>query len=46
MTQNPEPQPKIPRGAVVIIEGRAPVWRYGMAQQLLSAMSKITKPSG
>lgn len=23
--------PKIPRGAVVIIEGRAPIWRYGMA---------------
>lgn len=23
--------PEIPRGALVIIEGRAPVWRYGMA---------------
>lgn len=23
--------PTIPRGAVVVIEGRAPVWRYGMA---------------
>ena len=23
--------PDIPRGAVVIIEGRAPIWRYGMA---------------
>jgi CRISPR-associated protein Csx3 len=26
----PEP-PAIPRGAVVVIEGRAPIWRYGMA---------------
>jgi len=25
------PLPEIPRGAVVIIEGRAPIWRYGMA---------------
>lgn len=25
------PLPAIPRGAVVVIEGRAPVWRYGMA---------------
>jgi CRISPR-associated protein Csx3 len=25
------PLPDIPRGAVVVIEGRAPVWRYGMA---------------
>jgi len=25
------PLPDIPRGAVVIIEGRAPIWRYGMA---------------
>ena len=23
--------PTIPRGAVVVIEGRAPVWRYGLA---------------
>ena len=23
--------PEIPRGSVVVIEGRAPVWRYGMA---------------
>ena len=23
--------PKIPRGSVVVIEGRAPIWRYGMA---------------
>jgi len=25
------PFPDIPRGALVVIEGRAPVWRYGMA---------------
>lgn len=25
------PLPNIPRGALVVIEGRAPVWRYGMA---------------
>lgn len=25
------PLPTIPRGAVVVIEGRAPIWRYGMA---------------
>jgi len=24
------PLPDIPRGAVVIVEGRAPIWRYGM----------------
>jgi CRISPR-associated protein Csx3 len=23
--------PDIPRGALVVIEGRAPIWRYGMA---------------
>jgi len=23
--------PQIPRGALVVIEGRAPIWRYGMA---------------
>lgn len=23
--------PSIPRGALVVIEGRAPIWRYGMA---------------
>ncbi len=27
--------PKIPRGALVVIEGRAPIWRYGMAFHLL-----------
>lgn len=25
------PVPAIPRAALVVIEGRAPVWRYGMA---------------
>ena len=25
------PLPKIPRGAVVVLEGRAPIWRYGLA---------------
>ena len=25
------PLPDIPRGAVVVVEGRAPIWRYGMA---------------
>ena len=25
------PLPEIPRGAVVVVEGRAPIWRYGMA---------------
>ena len=29
------PLPVIPRGSVVVIEGRAPVWRYGMAFHLL-----------
>jgi CRISPR-associated protein Csx3 len=25
------PLPEIPRGSLLIIEGRAPIWRYGMA---------------
>ncbi len=25
------PLPEIPRGAVVVLEGRAPIWRYGLA---------------
>jgi CRISPR-associated protein Csx3 len=29
------PLPEIPRGSLVIVEGRAPIWRYGMAQHLL-----------
>jgi len=29
------PVPEIPRGAVVVLTGRAPVWRYGMAFHLL-----------
>ena len=27
--------PAIPRGSLVIVEGRAPIWRYGMALHLL-----------
>ena len=26
----PDP-PEIPRGSLVVVEGRAPIWRYGMA---------------
>lgn len=29
------PLPQIPRGALVVVEGRAPIWRYGMAFHLL-----------
>ena len=29
------PLPLIPRGSLVVIEGRAPIWRYAMAQHLL-----------
>ena len=25
------PLPEIPRGSLVVIEGRAPIWRYGVA---------------
>ncbi len=25
------PLPEIPRGALVVVEGRAPIWRYGLA---------------
>jgi len=25
------PMPKIPRGALLVITGRAPIWRYGLA---------------
>ena len=31
------PLPTIPRGSLVIVEGRAPIWRYGMALHLLHA---------
>jgi len=32
LPSEPLPQmPEIPRGTVVIVEGRAPIWRYGMA---------------
>lgn len=29
------PLPEIPRCSLVIVEGRAPIWRYGMALHLL-----------
>jgi CRISPR-associated protein Csx3 len=29
------PLPDIPRGSLVIVEGRAPIWRYGMALHML-----------
>jgi CRISPR-associated protein Csx3 len=29
------PLPNIPRGKLVVIEGRAPIWRYAMAFHLL-----------
>ena len=29
------PLPDIPRGALVVVEGRAPIWRYGMALHAL-----------
>jgi len=29
------PVPDIPRQALVVVEGRAPIWRYGMAFHLL-----------
>jgi len=29
------PLPEIPRGALVVIEVRAPIWRYGLAFHLL-----------
>lgn len=29
------PLPAIPPGALVVVEGRAPIWRYGMAQHRL-----------
>jgi len=29
------PLPHIPRGALVVVEGRAPIWRYGMALHIL-----------
>lgn len=29
------PLPDIPRGALVVVSGRAPIWRYGLAQHKL-----------
>ena len=31
--------PEIPHGALVIVEGRAPVWRYGMAFHKLHGLA-------
>jgi CRISPR-associated protein Csx3 len=31
------PLPEIPRGSLVVVEGRAPIWRRGMALHLLHA---------
>jgi CRISPR-associated protein Csx3 len=33
------PLPEIPRGSLVIVEGRAPLWRYGIALHLLHGSS-------
>ena len=33
------PLPDIPRGSLVVVEGRAPIWRYGMALHLLHGSS-------
>ena len=35
------PLPDIPRGSLVIIEGRAPIWRYGMALHMLHASPAV-----
>ena len=29
------PLPDIPRGSLLVVKGRAPIWRYGMALHLL-----------
>ena len=31
--------PEIPRGALVVIEGRAPIWRYGIAFHRLHGLA-------
>lgn len=33
------PLPAIPRGVLVVIEGRAPIWRYGLAFHRLHGSS-------
>lgn len=33
--------PDIPRGALAIVEGRAPVWRYGMAFHRLHGLAAV-----
>lgn len=36
------PLPEIPRGSLVVVEGRAPIWRYGMALHLLHGSPAAT----
>ena len=36
--------PEIPRGSLVIVEGRAPIWRYGMALHLLHGSPAAAPP--
>lgn len=36
------PLPEIPRGAVVVLEGRAPIWRYAMALHRLHGSPAAT----
>ena len=38
-TESLPPLPAIPRGSLVVIEGRAPVWRYAMALHRLHGSS-------
>ena len=37
-----EPLPEIPRGSVVVVEGRTPIWRYGMAFHKLHGSAAAT----
>lgn len=39
------PLPEIPRGSIVVLEGRAPVWRYGQAFHLLHGSPAIALAS-
>lgn len=33
--------PEIPRGSLVVVEGRAPIWRYGMAIHSLHGSAAV-----
>jgi len=33
--ESPPPLPVIPRGSLVVVEGRSPIWRYGFALHAL-----------